>query len=392
MALAMHSMVVLAAFGATGLVDAVQTYDYIIVGGGATGFVVAKRLTEDYNKTVLIIENGALDNGTRSSIPGNSEGLSPAAMYDIYSAPGLNLGNKSFLVTVCNVVGGGPYVNGMQWDRGSDADYNAWTEVGNEGWDWKGLEPYLAKSTRFDPPSEETTREFGITYDEKAYGNGPLNVSIPDYQFPDMKAIFHSWDNVTFDNSSADVLTATGVKYMPRGSQQQMQAVARKEVILAAGGVFTPHLLMYSGIGPRDVLEAAGISVKRDLAAVGSNFQGYIASYMNFTLQNLAPESLEALNANATFNQTSYEEYVQYKTGPYSTGKSNVLVFMALQHFDPAINGTVSKIRTQNVSELLPERYSKNEALLTGYIKQRDIMVEHYFASDAAVGEITMQF
>lgn len=59
---------------------------------------------------------------------------------------------------------------------------------------------------------------------------------------------------------------------------------------------------------------------------------------MNFNLQNLAPESLQALNANATFNQTSYKENVEYKTGPYSAGKPNGLVFMALQYFDTAFN------------------------------------------------------
>lgn len=70
-------------------------------------------------------------------------------------------------------------------------------------------------------------------------------------------------DEITFHNGSAGELTAAGVKYTPRASQQQVQALARKEVILAAGGVFTPHLLMYSGIGPKDVLEAAGIAVKK---------------------------------------------------------------------------------------------------------------------------------
>jgi choline dehydrogenase-like flavoprotein len=269
---------------------------------------------------VLVIENGILDNGTTSSIPGNSGGLNLAAMYDIYGAPVPNLGNQTFLVTVGNVVGGGSYVNGMQFDRGADADYDAWAELGNQGWGWSDLEPYFKKSNDFGAPSKETTEKFGITYEDDAYGNGPLKVSIPDYQFPDMKTIFHSWDKVdiphpkegfnepvgvywspksinkktatrstsrsayfdpivsrknlklltnthvdeiVFEKNRVGALVATGVKYTPRGTSEQTQAFAAKEVILAAGGVFTPHLLMYSGIGPKDVLAAAGVTVKK---------------------------------------------------------------------------------------------------------------------------------
>jgi choline dehydrogenase-like flavoprotein len=241
-------------------------------------------------------------------------------MYDIYSAPVLNLGNQTFLVTVGNVVGGGSYVNGMQFDRGADADYDAWAELGNEGWGWSDLKPYFMKSNHFDRPSKETTKAFGISYDARAYGIGPLKVSIPDYQFPDMKTLYHSWDNVdiphpqegfaepvghywspnsineatamrstsrtayydpivsrknlklltnthvdeiTFSKNRVGALTATGVKYTPKRTGKQMQAFAAKEVILAAGGVFTPQLLMYSGIGPKDVLDAAGVTVKK---------------------------------------------------------------------------------------------------------------------------------
>lgn len=270
---------------------------------------------------MLVIENGILNNGTLSSIPGNSGGLNLEAMYDIYSAPVPNLGNQTFLVTVGNVVGGGSYVNGMQFDRGSNTDYDAWEDLGNKGWGWKGLEKYFFKSNSFDAPSAQTTKEFGISYDKKAYGNGPVKVSIPDWQFPDMKKIYASWKNVdiphpkegfsdpvgvywspnsinkdtatrttsrsayydpiaskrsnlklltnshvdeiTFSTSRTGALTATGVKYTSKDSGVQTQVLAAKEVILAAGGVFSPHLLMVSGVGPKDVLEAAGVKVKK---------------------------------------------------------------------------------------------------------------------------------
>lgn len=70
-------------------------------------------------------------------------------MYDIHSAPVPALGNQTFLVTVGNVVGGGSFVNGMQFDRGADADYDAWAELGNKGWDWQGLKPYFMKMSRY---------------------------------------------------------------------------------------------------------------------------------------------------------------------------------------------------------------------------------------------------
>ncbi|KAI8931830.1 hypothetical protein NX059_011467 [Plenodomus lindquistii] len=447
----MYSFFSTALFAAAVCADAATQsirYDYIIVGGGTTGLVVANRLTEDPTKTVLVIENGDLNNGTLSSIPGNSGGLNIAAMYDIYSAPVSRLGNQSFLVTVGNVVGGGSYVNGMQWDRGADADYDAWAKLGNKGWDWKGLQPYFRKSHSFDPPSENITKEFGISYDASAYGNGPVKVTIPDYQFPDMKTIYHSWDNVSIPhpregfaepvgvywspnsvnkssatrstsrsayydpvvgrknlklmaNTHVDEivfakdrkggLAAVGVKFTPVKGGKTIQVTASKEVILAAGGVFTPHLLMYSGIGPKSVLEAAGVEVKKNLPAVGSNFQDHIANYMNFDIQGLSPENMGALNTNSTFNQTSYDEYIKYKTGPYSVGKANGLVFMALQHFDSDYNTTVSKIRTQVATDFLPERYAQDDKLLAGFSRQRKILIDQFSGTEAGVGEVVIQ-
>lgn len=110
---------------------------------------------------------------------------------------------------------------------------------------------------------------------------------------------------------------------------------------------------------------------------------------MNFDLQGLASESMLALNTNTTFNQTSYEEYIKYKTGPYSAGKANGLVFMALKHFDPAFN--VSKIRSQVAAHFLPERYAQDKALLAGFVKQRDILAKQFSGTATAVGEIVIQ-
>jgi len=112
---------------------------------------------------------------------------------------------------------------------------------------------------------------------------------------------------------------------------------------------------------------------------------------MNFELQGLNPENQEALNTNSTFNQTSYDQYLKDRSGPYSVGKAQGLVFIALQHFDSAFKQTVSKIRSQVASNFLPPRYSTNNNLLAGFEKQRGILAHQFSEADAAVGELVIQ-
>lgn len=112
---------------------------------------------------------------------------------------------------------------------------------------------------------------------------------------------------------------------------------------------------------------------------------------MNFNLEGYAADSIMAINTNATYNQTVYDLYQTAKTGPYSAGRANGLVFMALQHFEPTYKSIVKKIRAQKVENLLPERYAKNKQLLAGYKKQVDILATQFSAAKAAVGEIVIQ-
>jgi hypothetical protein len=112
---------------------------------------------------------------------------------------------------------------------------------------------------------------------------------------------------------------------------------------------------------------------------------------MNFDLQNLNPENMAALNTKATFNQTAYDQYLEFHTGPYSVGKASGLVFIALQHFDISFKKTVSKIRSQVASKFLPARYAKNSKLLAGFTAQREILATQFSGADTAVGEIVIQ-
>lgn len=192
------------------------------------------------------------------------------------------------------------------------------------------------QSTDFTPPSPAVEALYNYTWDEAAYGNGPLQASFPDFEYPDNFPFFdafkeqgvpfikeHALGNATgvffspasedpkkktrssslnayYDPVSSrknlkmlaqyqvtevvfdDSLTAQGVKATDRTNGKQYQFIAKKEVILAAGGVHTPHVLQLSGIGPKDVLTAAGVAVKLDFPAVGSNFQDHPTAYVNW--------------------------------------------------------------------------------------------------------------
>jgi choline dehydrogenase-like flavoprotein len=137
-------------------------YDYVIVGGGLTGLVAAARLTEDPDVSVLVLEYGIIDRSNVTQIPYYGTVLNTAGLRNITSAPEPHLNNKSFAVRASQLAGGGSQVNGMQWDLPSGADFDACefdsafhtltntnssavAELGNPGWDWKGLRPYYKK-------------------------------------------------------------------------------------------------------------------------------------------------------------------------------------------------------------------------------------------------------
>ncbi|KAK7190039.1 Oxygen-dependent choline dehydrogenase 7 [Paraphaeosphaeria sporulosa] len=432
-----------------------DTYDYIIVGGGLTGLVVANRLSEDSNRTVLVIENGYIDSSPNVQVPYLAGVLNsnPPLYQSLVSAPDPQLGNRTFSVAVGNVVGGGSIVNGMMLDRGSDADYNAWEELGNVGWGWKDLAPFFKKVFTFTPPSEETTKAIGITYDKTAYGNGPVQATIASFQYPDYKGIFDAWknesgislpkegfasplgafwapntiDNVTGErsnartayyepvkarpnlkllvgthvdeilfniNSNGGSLRATGVKMTDRNTSSTTSAWASREVILAAGAIFTPHLLMVSGIGPASDVGAANISVKVDLPAVGANFQDHVPAYMTFNLSNLAFPNYSTLATNASFNASAAQEYADHKTGPWTLSRGNALAFLTLPQLTPSYSSLAATASSQTPTDFLPERYATSKPLQAGYLAQRSILLKQFTGEQgyaAAAGELAIQ-
>ncbi|ORX99288.1 hypothetical protein BCR34DRAFT_640042 [Clohesyomyces aquaticus] len=410
-----------------------QTYDYIIVGGGTSGLVVANRLSEDSTKSVLVIEKGYIDDSPSTSIPYQiATTLNTLDMHpNLISAPEPYLRNQSFPVWVANVVGGGSI-----------------SALGSEGWSYKDLEPYFKKASHFTPPSESTREAFNITYDVNAYGNGPIQVSIPSFQFPDYKTIFAAWkaENVsmpkegfnspvgafwagnTIENNTAtrsharksyyepikgrpnlklltgthvdeilfegsEKLVASGAKITSRADGSTGTVCAAKEVILAAGAIFTPHLLLVSGLGPKDVLDRANVTVKKNIPGVGSNLQDHVPVAMVFNLSNQTFPNPSTIFSNTSFNASAISQYETSRSGPYSSAPGNALAFLTLQQISSKAKyqSLVSSLSTQNPLSFLPKSYSTSPTLLAGFLKQREILIAQFLSANATVGEYMIQ-
>lgn len=400
--------------------------------------------------TVLVLENGGISDDISTQVPSFANSINSRLMYDITSAPDANTGGKTYPVYVGNVVGGGSVVNGMAFDRASAADYDAWEQLGNIGWNWNSLLTYFKKSTTFTPPNQAHAQEFGITYDASYYGtNGPVQASFPNFEYDDTKNIWAAFkaenvplptehaaglavgafwtptalqpetqtrssarnayydpvrsrsnlvlatgkkvNEVLFDQGLLSIINpkATGVQYVSKADGSVGKVYAKREVILAAGSVFTPQLLQLSGIGPREVLQAAGIKVKRDLSSVGANMQDHPNANVMFDLKNLAKVNVFSGQDPAS-NQTAWNDYTIKKNGPLTQAHGSSLAFLSLNSITDKASQIVQTIKAQNILSVLPSIYSKDQNLLRGILKQRDIIANLHASLKSAVGEIPM--
>ncbi|TGO59033.1 hypothetical protein BOTNAR_0170g00090 [Botryotinia narcissicola] len=178
--------------------DLLPIYDYVIVGGGTSGLVVANRLSRNANTTVLVIEAGNFHKNedfitvpliTTSNLPVLGNGPR-GTIYDwkTTSVPQSNLGNRSIDLPAGKVIGGSSAINGMAFMRGNAAEYDHWEELGNSGWNWEGLLPYFKKREHFTPADEKEVQEWGIEYEANVHGeNGFIKNGYPNFVWPSTK-------------------------------------------------------------------------------------------------------------------------------------------------------------------------------------------------------------
>ena len=337
--------------------NAAETYDYIVTGAGSAGAVVAARLSESGRHRVLLLEAGGKDTNPWIHIPiGFAKTfINPAVNWKFESAPQLQLANRQLYLPRGKTLGGTSSINGMVYIRGNHADYDEWRQRGCVGWDWDSVLPYFKKA-------ENQTRGAD---DHHATG-GPLTVSDQPGRFELADAVLNACEEAGFprnpdfngaqqegcgyyqtttnnrrrwstakayleparNRSNLVIRTkahatkiliqndkATGIEYQtPQGPRT---AHASGEIIVSGGAYGSPQLLLLSGIGPADHLQAMGIPVRRDLGAVGSNLHDHFNTYLSWRCSQ--PITLNDLENSPTRKLLAGIQYALFRSGPMAS-------------------------------------------------------------------------
>ena len=289
--------------------------DYIIIGAGSAGCALAGRLLENTTASILMLEAGGKDSSFLIPLPAGFTKLMPTKnLIHFRTEPQSGLDGRPRILPQGRVFGGGSSINAMVYIRGQAEDFNDWAAAGASGWSYQDVLPYFMRAEdneRFDDEFHGTggplgvsdpryldtmTRAFvraaqdaGHRYNQDFNGTTQEGVGFCQTTTRGMKrssaakAYLHSQLN----NPRLKVLTGAAVtRILMKGDRaegaefvlngQLMTAIAGQEVILSAGAIQTPKLLMLSGIGPESVLKSANVQVRHVLNGVGQNFQDHV--------------------------------------------------------------------------------------------------------------------
>ncbi|XP_025163763.1 glucose dehydrogenase [FAD, quinone] isoform X2 [Harpegnathos saltator] len=387
-----------------------QRYDFVVIGAGSAGSVIANRLTENPDWKVLLLEAGD-DETFFTDIPFLAPALHVTHYSRIYKSeprPQDSHGRHGYCLSMvdgrCNMmsgkaVGGTSVVNFMIYSRGAPADYDGWQALGNPGWSYKDVLPYFIKSEKCKL----------VDRDVRYHGyNGYLDVTTPPYATPLKDYFLKAGQELGYDivDYNSDKLmgfssvqtnmrnghrfsaskaflrpiygrpnfylskfsTVTKIKIDPRTkaavgvqfvrNRKTYYVSATKEVILSAGTLNSPKILMLSGVGPRDHLTSLGINVIEDLP-VGFNLQDHVSMT---ALTFLVNDSVTITESRLSTNPANLIQYLMDGTGPLTIpGGAEALAFINTKASGPK-NTQKGKLKPKYISRLNTPKSSEQPA------------------------------
>ncbi|KAF8175506.1 pyranose dehydrogenase [Mycena galopus ATCC 62051] len=375
-----------------------KSYDFVVVGGGNAGIVLANRLSENSNVSVLLLEaGGSYENAHMAHIPFASLALGDTEFdWGYKTTPQTALDGRVAPYPRGYVLGGSSAINHMVCTRGSAEDFDRYSKVtGDEGWSWKSLLPYFNKSEKFnavdghhaaaqyDATHHSTTgiHHIGLPVVARDLDQKIIN-NLSDSEFPfnsnvnSGKPIGFGWTPHSVKdgarNSSATSYLAKeylarsnlhvlinahvtrilqtgtsdagpvfrGVELVQKGGVSSRQTVmARKEVILSAGAVGTPAILLHSGIGDAKVLEGLGIKSILNLPDVGQNLSEHPLSAIGWAVNS--EDTFEAFTRDPAGKEAAEKQWQESRTGPLSIPIISQVGFLRLPESHPILSTTV---------------------------------------------------